>query len=469
MGHEVVDIAEEQKQKKEEIKNIADELTSELTVARENLLEARQSMEKCNTASLAMLKKRKADAINIMDKVIKDVTNQINVSNEEVDKEVDSIDDDLKLVCSTKERAAKSKISEGFAAADVELERLQQIKDRVKKYILQEKTFQYYENDAAKPEKMVVNLSDTRNANSSQIKDEVRLTGTEITSSNSSVKRDEVTLTGTVSSGAGSSDKMNEAMQTGAISIVARRHDKKDEAKSTGRGSTSSISNEKRDEVLPIGTASTSSFSNNKRDEAKSTGTGSTSSSSSDKRNETRSIGKGSTTSNANDKRHEARPTGAISFSSSSIDNRDEVKPIGIERTGSNSKNEVTLSDSESSRTGISSYFAPFAAAYGNDIILAGTESSGLDSNDTHRDEAVGFQETGLLGSNDDDTYDDCVVVPGTSDTNDDDLFVQPPAKKICAQEGGIDKSTSAKTIAMNFTVIVVDFQLTFGSFNFGN
>ena len=132
IGHEVVDIAEEQKQKKEQINNIADELTSELTVARENLLEARKSMEKCNTASLAMLKKRKADAINLMDKVINDVTNQINVSNEEVDKEVDSIDADLKLVCSTKERAAKSKISEDFAAVDVELERFQQIKDRVK-------------------------------------------------------------------------------------------------------------------------------------------------------------------------------------------------------------------------------------------------------------------------------------------------------------------------------------------------
>ena len=97
---------------------------------------------------------------------------------------------------------------------------------------------------------------------------------------------------------------------------------------------------------------------------------------------------------------------------------------------GSNSNNEVTLSDSESSRTGISSYFAPFAAAFGNDIILAGTDSSGLDSNITHRDAAVGFQETGLLGSKDDDTYDDCVVVPRTSDASDDDLFVEPPAKK---------------------------------------
>ena len=141
MGHEVVDIAEEQKYKKEAIKNIADELTTGLTVARENLLKARKSMEKYNSATLAMLKERKTKIMNLMDKKIKDVTNQIDTPNEEVDEEVDSIDGNLKLVNSTKERSAKSKISDSFSTLDCELERIQQIMDHVQKYLLQEKIF----------------------------------------------------------------------------------------------------------------------------------------------------------------------------------------------------------------------------------------------------------------------------------------------------------------------------------------
>lgn len=65
MGHEVVDIAEEQKQKKEAIENIADELTSKLTAAQSCLLNTKEQLEKKNGATLAVLKERKTSDKNI--------------------------------------------------------------------------------------------------------------------------------------------------------------------------------------------------------------------------------------------------------------------------------------------------------------------------------------------------------------------------------------------------------------------
>ena len=59
ISRKVVDIAEEEKKKKEAVKAIANELTSELAVARENLLKAKNRLEEDSSTTLAILKERK--------------------------------------------------------------------------------------------------------------------------------------------------------------------------------------------------------------------------------------------------------------------------------------------------------------------------------------------------------------------------------------------------------------------------
>ena len=140
MGHEVVDIAEEQKQKKEAIKNIAHELTSKLTPAQSCLLKTKEQLEKKNGATLAVLKERKTEVIKIFNKMIKDVTNQINTSNKEVDEEVSIISRELEVVTGIKERAmesstTKSEIPDGLGI-------IQEIRDRIERnFLLPERTF----------------------------------------------------------------------------------------------------------------------------------------------------------------------------------------------------------------------------------------------------------------------------------------------------------------------------------------
>ena len=199
MGHEVVDIAEEQK-KKEAIKAIANELTSELAVARENLLEAKIHLEEDNATALAMLKERKTETIKLYDNMMKSVADQINISNEEVDKEISSIDSDLKLINDIIKGETRDKTSEGLSPD--ELEEIQQIKERIQGFLSQEKTFKYYKrNDEErapenpkmrlKPEKIVVNLSDARNSNVGDKSDGIRSAVTRCSSLSSSDKRND--------------------------------------------------------------------------------------------------------------------------------------------------------------------------------------------------------------------------------------------------------------------------------------
>ena len=140
MGHEVVDIAEEQKEKKETIRNIADELTSHLTVVQRYLLKTKENLEKKNRTTLATLKERRTEAVKLFNKMIKGVTSQINTSNQEVDQEIDIVNRELELVNGLKERTAESCTSDQPDSLAI----IQEIQERVEKnFLTSEKSFQY--------------------------------------------------------------------------------------------------------------------------------------------------------------------------------------------------------------------------------------------------------------------------------------------------------------------------------------
>ena len=150
MGHEVVDIAEEQKEKRETIKNIADELTSQLTLIQRNLLKTKECLKKRNENTLAVLKERKTKAIKLFNQMIKVVTNQIDTSNNEVDQEVSIINRELELVNSVRERAVESCTNKGEIPDGLAI--IQEIRERVERnFLSSEKSFRYCKvNDSKK-------------------------------------------------------------------------------------------------------------------------------------------------------------------------------------------------------------------------------------------------------------------------------------------------------------------------------
>ena len=175
ISRKVVDIAEEEKKKKEAVKAIANELTSELAVAREHLLKAKNRLEEDSSTTLAILKERKRETIKLYNDMIKSVIDQRNICNQEVEKEVSSIDSEVKLINDIREGWVGNKTSTSLCPD--ELAEIQQIKNRVHGYLAQEKTFQYYKHNKEdyarenlemrlKREKIVVSLSGARNSNS---------------------------------------------------------------------------------------------------------------------------------------------------------------------------------------------------------------------------------------------------------------------------------------------------------------
>ena len=107
--------------------------------------------------------------------MIKSVIDQRNICNQEVEKEVSSIDSEVKLINDIREGWVGNKTSTSLSPD--ELAEIQQIKNRVHGYLAQEKTFQYYKHNKEdyarenlemrlKREKIVVSLSGARNSNS---------------------------------------------------------------------------------------------------------------------------------------------------------------------------------------------------------------------------------------------------------------------------------------------------------------
>ena len=282
MGHNVVDISEERKKKKAAFKSIAGELTSELTTARGNLLKSKERLEEDNRITITMLKERKTQITNLIDKMIKDVTNQTNTSNKKVDEEVGNMDRDLKLINSMSERIARSATSESFTP-DV-LEGIQQIQERVQRYLLQERAFHFTKDSRhikgnnlmnLRPEEMAVRLSDTRNLNSCSKNDDGRFTKT-TSSTNSRGNRDEDRFTRTTSSNSrGNRDEDRYTRTTSSNSRGNRDEDrftrttssnsrgKRDEDRYTRTTSSNSRGNRDEDRYTRI----TSSNSRGKRDE----------------------------------------------------------------------------------------------------------------------------------------------------------------------------------------------------------
>ena len=249
------------------------------------MLEAKNRLEEDSSTTLAILKERKKETIKLYNDMIKSVRDQRNTCNQEVEKEVSSIDSEVKLI---------NDITEGWIGNETftsltpdELEEIQQIKKRVHGYLSKGKTFQYYthnkeeytpENSEVrlKREKIVVSLSDARNSNSSH--------------------------------------KSNEVRPIGTGSFSSRSNDIGDEVRPIGTGRTNSRFNDIRDEFRPIGTGSFSSRSNEKREEVRLTGTGSTSSCR--KRDGEKLHRTGSTSLSSSDKRDDVRLTGTRNFSS---------------------------------------------------------------------------------------------------------------------------------------------------------
>ena len=280
ISHKVVDIAEEEKKKKEAVKVIANELTSELAVARGNLLEAKNRLEEDSLTTLAILKERKKETIKLYNDMIKSVTDQRNTCNQEVEKEVSSIDSEVKLIIDIREGWTGNKTS--ISLPPDELEEIQQIKKRVHRYLSKGKTFQYYTHNKEKytpensevrlkREKIVVSLSDARNSNSSHKSNEVRPTGTGSFSSRSNDIGDEVRPIGTRRTNSRFNDIRDEFRPIGTGSFSSRFNEKREEVRLTGTGSTSSC--RKRDGEKLHRTGSTSLCSSDKRDDVRLTGT----------------------------------------------------------------------------------------------------------------------------------------------------------------------------------------------------
>ena len=232
------------------------------------------------------------------------MTDQRNTCNQEVEKEVGSIDSEVKLIIDIREGWTGNKTSTSLPPD--ELEEMQQIKKRVHGYLSKGKTFQYYTHNKEeytpensemrlKRKEIVISLSDARNSNSRHRSYEVRPIGTESFSSSSNDKSDEV---GPIGRGSFSSSS----------------NEKRDEIRPIGTGSTSLSLSDISGEVLPIGTGSTNSGSSNQIGEVRLTGTGSTSSCR--KRDGERLHRTGTTSLSSSDKRDDVRFTGTRSFSS---------------------------------------------------------------------------------------------------------------------------------------------------------
>ena len=266
ISHKVVDIAEEEKKKKEAVKAIANQITSELAVARGNLLQAKNRLEEDSSTTLAILKERKKETIKLYNNMIKSVTDQRNTCNQEVEKEVSSIDSEVKLINDITEGWTRNKTSTSLPPD--ELGEIQQIKKRVHGYLSKGKTFQYYTHNKEeytpensemrlKRKEIVVSLSDARISNSRHRSCEVRPIGTESFSSSSNDKSDEVGPIGTGSTNSGSSNQIGEVRLTGTGSASSCR--KRDGERLHRTGTTSLSSSDKRDDVRFTGKRSFSS------------------------------------------------------------------------------------------------------------------------------------------------------------------------------------------------------------------
>ena len=107
--------------------------------------------------------------------MIKSVTDQRNTCNQEVEKEVCSIDSEVKLIIDIREGWTGNETSTSLSPDELEV--IQQIKKCVHGYLSKGKTFQYYmhnkeeytsENSEIrlKCKEIVISLSDARNSNS---------------------------------------------------------------------------------------------------------------------------------------------------------------------------------------------------------------------------------------------------------------------------------------------------------------
>ena len=159
LSHKVVDIVEEQKQNEEAIKNIADDLISKLTAAQSSLLKTKGCLEKKNGTALAVLKKRKTEAIQFFNIIIQIVSGQMNTSNEEVDQQLGIISRELKLVNGVKNGASRSYTTKRDLPNNLAI--IQEIRDRVQTNVLSaERTFQYYKlNDTERAEAFGIDIT----------------------------------------------------------------------------------------------------------------------------------------------------------------------------------------------------------------------------------------------------------------------------------------------------------------------